>query len=116
MACKSCINDLGEFPHNEDITLDDVMATVEGEHAVRLDFAGNIRYIKVELSPGDPVVIPKGKLNEDATYEFTVVDPDGENLLLDECANFRLKTFIANDGNCSPDSCNDLVGDGDGYA
>lgn len=116
MGCTSCINDLGEFPHNADIVLEDVLATIDGEHAIRLNFAGNIRYIKVELEAGDEVTIPKGKLNEEATYEFTIVDPDGNKLEKDECPYFKLKTFIANDGNCNPNSCDDLVGDGNGYS
>lgn len=109
MSCKSCINDLGEFPHNVDLELPGILAAQNGEHVIRFNFGGTIRYIKLDLTAGDEFVIPKKKLNEDFTYDFTIIQPDGTTLKKDDCENFVLKTYIANDGSCSPAACGDAV-------
>lgn len=114
MACKSCENNLGEFPHNEDISLpDDLLAPDNGNYVVRLVNGMSVRYLKQEKEAGDGFTIPKGTLNEEMIYEFTIIKPDGTNLQYEECENFKLKTFIAT-GPCGT-HCPDEVGGGSEY-
>lgn len=107
MEC--CKNDLGLFPHNKIITLPGIIAAQAGEHVLRFNFAGNIRYLKKVVSIGNGFVIAPGEINEEALHAFTIIQPDGTTLKKDDCENFVLKTYIANDGSCSPAACSDAV-------
>jgi len=106
-----CKNDLGIFPHNEDINLGPI-AEESGE--VTLFFTGiNGTKFSIKINVADPtadadIIIPKGLLNEDLYYCFTIRNPSGSYIekITDGigCGNYCLKTFIDITSGCG-DTC-----------
>lgn len=92
MSC--CLNDLGSFPHNEDINTG-IAAPASGLY--RLRFAG-VNYSKftkyLNFDAGDDIVIPSGTLNEDAVFTLNIIKPDGSAYSENDCENFSITTFI----------------------
>ena len=100
MAC--CKNNLGEFPHNRDIDTG-VVALQTGTHELRLKAANfTTQSLWLNVTLGGNIIIPQGNLNENFTYSFTIIQPDGTILEVTDCSNFSLTTFI------STASCDDL--------
>lgn len=92
MAC--CKNDLGSFPHNKDI---DTGLVADDTGVYELLFTGP-NYVKfskyLQVTAGNNIIIPQGVLNEDFLYSLVITKPDGQLLLVNECSNHVLKTFI----------------------
>jgi hypothetical protein len=89
-----CKNDLGEFPHTEDV---DTGINVDPTGVYKLRFTGPnfTRFEKnYHYTSGHKIVIPKGVLNEDFTYSLEIIKPDGSTLSQNDCSNFVLRTFI----------------------
>lgn len=99
MAC--CKNDLGAFPHNEDIDTG-VITDQSGVHIVHLQFGGAIHRKTISLVSGQTVKINR-PFNENFIYTFTIQKPDGTLLSVDACTTFVLQTYIALSDACSPD-------------
>lgn len=89
-----CKNDLGAFAHNDDI---DTGIAVETTGVYKLSFVGpNFSHFEKNYyyNVGGTIIIPAGVLNEDFTYKLEILKPDGSVLLVNECGNFVLRTFI----------------------
>ncbi len=99
MSC--CNNYLGRFPHNEDIRTG-VFANATGEFIFKFDYLGAGFGLTVDGVDGEELVIQKGFLNENFTYRFTIVDPNGDNIEIYDCENFSLKTYT-NINTCQDD-------------
>lgn len=99
MSC--CNNYLGKFPHNEDINTG-IIANATGEFIFKFDYLGNGFEIIVDGIIDEPLIIPSGQLNENFTYRFIIVDPNGDNMEIYDCEDFSLKTFI------NTNICNDV--------
>ncbi len=92
MSC--CKNDLGSFPHNQDI---DTGLVSDSAGVWRLHFTGpNFSKMMKPLSfsNGEAIVIPQGILNEDCLYSLILENPSGVNFTQDDCENFVLTTYI----------------------
>lgn len=93
MAC--CKNKIGEFPHNRDIETG-IVSTVTGLHELRFkasNFTRQSVWVNISVA-GDEFVIPQGTLNENFTYSFEIVKPDGSLLSETDCTTFELTTYI----------------------
>lgn len=101
MEC--CKNNLGSFPHNAAI-LTGVDTDEAGVH--KLEFTGingtkHIVTIDVQDPAGDPeIYIPKGILNEDMFYLFTIEKPSGDKIITDDCENYSLTIYIQTNSSC----------------
>jgi hypothetical protein len=98
-----CKNELGNFPHNADINTG-IMVLGGGDYVFN---AGTINGTKIKFAVTIPdidtpseLVIPKGILNEDFYYCFTVTDPGGEPVIDNYCEKFCLKTYIETNTTC----------------
>lgn len=96
-----CINDLGSYPHNEDIDIY-IPASQAGEYIFVLFFNGVRIKRSVTFEYYDALVIPK-PFNEDYTYTLQIIQPDGELLTVNDCENFSFKTYINIDRACGSD-------------
>jgi len=102
-----CINDLGRFSHNLKIETG-VLAAQVGEHYLFMNSAtGGTFTLTKSLAIGEEITIEIGQLNESMVYNFKVGQPDGTNLKVDDCENFRLQTII----NSQLDGCSDPCDD-----
>lgn len=104
-----CTHELGIFPHNEEINTG--IATSIGVGNYLLMFTGiNGTKFGLTIIITDPIteptlIIPKGTLNEDMRYCFTILGPSDAYITdANGCGNFCLKTYIAITPNCG-DSC-----------
>lgn len=110
---ECCKKYFGEFAHNEAIELFGLVATYDGPYTVKVDLAGGAKQIfEIDGVNGDDLVIPKMKLNENMLHNFQVFDQWGEALMFndgytDECNKFSLKTYIGQNIECSPDTCDE---------
>lgn len=104
-----CKNELGIFPHNKDIKTG--LLTTDGVGNYLLTFTGiNGTKFGLTITITDPIteptlIIPKGTLNEDFYYCFTVYGPT-DTFLTDAngCGTFCLRMYIEITPNCG-DSC-----------
>jgi actin-related protein len=101
-----CKTYLGEFPHNKDIDTG-LMTDETGVHEIEFSKINGTKF-NLELDIQDPtqsISIPKGSINEDLYYCFTIKKPSGSYIVNEnECANFCLKTYIQIIPNCG-DNC-----------
>ena len=101
-----CIVDIGSYPHNENVGTG-LIATITGNHIVRLSYLGSIIPITVNVNQGEEIVIPNNRLNENYTYEFTVEGPDGELVESAYCNTFKFKTYVNLNQPCDH-TCDDV--------
>ena len=106
-----CKNELGNFPHNTDINTG-IVITLDGVYSLTFSSINGTSFgldIDVPSSPPpSTLIIPKGKLNEDLYYCFTILQPSDPNainptrelLSVDDCTEFCLKTFILTNPDC----------------
>lgn len=89
-----CKNELGLFAHNKEINTG-IEADQTGMFELLFTSPGFSRFSKYyHFETGQNIVIPAGVLNEDFTYKMVISKPDGEALLVEECPNFIIKTFV----------------------
>lgn len=92
MSC--CKNDLGEFPHNQEI-LTGIDAAQTGLHKLTFTGPNYTKFSKyLRFTAAEEIAIPVGLLNEDFQYTLVITQPDNTNIEVDECENFSLRTFI----------------------
>lgn len=110
---ECCKKHFGEYPHNEDIILHNLFATYDGTYIVKVDLPGGAKQIfEIEGVNGDELVIPKMKLNENMLHKFQVFDQWGSAIIFDDgyadpCDKFSLKTYIGQNIECNPDTCDE---------
>lgn len=105
MMAECCKKYLGEFPHNKDIDTK-IIAAIAGTFIIRLDFGSSKLEKEIDLDAGDKIVIPR-PFNENYLYNFTIEDPNGDLVEIEECTNFSLKTYIGINDECPTDDCDD---------
>jgi hypothetical protein len=102
-----CKNELGNFPHNADIHTG-VFVIGGGDYIFDAGkINGTIIRFAVTITPSEvpiELIIPKGILNEDFYYCFTITDPLGQPIEENYCGNFCLKTYIETNITCG-DTC-----------
>jgi hypothetical protein len=92
MIC--CKNDIGETAHNKDFDTG-IEVNQTGMHELLLTGVNHTRFTKYyHFTAGENIIIPAGILNEDFTYKMIVTQPDGSELLINECPNFVFRTYI----------------------
>lgn len=89
-----CNNELGRFPHNEDINTG-IKAVQNGYHVLRF-MAPNFTWFTLTYYyfANADIIIPKGKLNESFLYTMKILQPDDTYLETDDCDNYTFTTFI----------------------
>lgn len=110
-----CKNELGNFPHNADIHTG-IFVIGGGDYVFNAGkINGTILAFAVTIPDSDTpkeLVIPKGILNEDFYYCFTIKDPLGEPIIENYCDTFCLKTYIETNttcGNTCPDDPEEIL-------
>lgn len=98
-----CKNELGNFPHNADIPTG-IMVLGGGDYVFNAGkINGTVFAFPVTIPDVDTpteLVIPKGILNEDFYYCFTVKNPAGNFVETNDCQNYCLKTYIETNTTC----------------
>lgn len=98
----------GLYPHNFDLVLDDLFATVDGKYTlvVRMP-GGSTKTLLLDAKAGDELIIPQGVLNESAVVDFKILDIFGAPLKMNDCESFQLTTFININLKCDDNNCDD---------
>lgn len=105
MEC--CINDLGRFPHNKAIDTG-IPVTVVGDYILMMEGSnGNTFELVKTIEEAGNIMIAVGDLNENMDYKFTIEDPDGDLISVNECSNFKLKTILNTQINGCDNGCDD---------
>lgn len=107
MSC--CVNNLGRYSHNKEIDTF-IVVSEDGTYDVHIEEAsGNTFVLSKELDAGQTIKFLVGELNESMVHKFTIQKPDGSNLFVNDCDNFKLQTII----NTQLDGCHDPCEDSD---
>lgn len=105
MEC--CVNNLGRYSHNKPIDTF-IMVSEDGTYTLLMEAANGNRFaLEKELEAGQTITFNIGELNESMIYKFTIQKPDGTNLIVNNCDNFKLQTIINTQINGCPDLCDD---------
>lgn len=96
-----CTNDLGSFPHNEDIETG-LSASQFGTHKIQLLFNGARITIELDLTYYQEIIIPR-PFNEDYTYKMEIIQPDGTLYEVDDCTVFAFKVYLNINSDCGTD-------------
>lgn len=102
-----CSNNLGMFPHNKEIDTG-ILCVIAGTYVINVDSAdGNKFAIEQEKEIADKIKFAIGDLNENMEHVFTVTDPNGELIKINDCEFFKLQTYINTRKHECPDNCDD---------
>lgn len=93
-----CINDLGLFPHNEDLNIG-AYADVTGNWKAVLTFGSAKITRTFPAIDTEPIIIPR-PFNEVYQYNLTILRPDGSVFEFNTCPNFTFRTYINIDRTC----------------
>lgn len=98
-----CKNNLGKFPHNADVSTG-IDTDESGLHLLEFTGINGTKHL-IEINVADPssdaeIKIPKGKLNEDMLYLFTIEKPSGDKIITDDCENYTLTIYIQTNPDC----------------
>lgn len=77
MICFDNIFDAGCYGHNSGPVKIGQVYPSSGEFVFRLNFNGQIHYVKLQVNSGDPIELPLDGLNEDYLYYTKLIKPDG---------------------------------------
>jgi hypothetical protein len=89
-----CKNDLGQFPHNEDVDTG-ALADQVGVWKALLTFgAAKITRSFTIANLNDPIIVPR-PFNELYQYSMQIMKPDNSLLEVTNCTIFAFKTYIA---------------------
>lgn len=100
-----CFNDLGNFPHSSDINTG-LIAPMSGIYEINIEFNGAIISKQINTLLGDQIII-KRPFPENYLLKFSITDPNGLLMEVEDCSNFKLKTFINTNSNCNGNICDD---------
>jgi hypothetical protein len=100
-----CCKHFGNFPHNQDVVIS-IPSPEIGKYIFWIDFNGAvIRREYDNFYAGDLVI--EGPFNENYTYTFTIENPNGDLVEIDDCTQFTFKTFININSACNGNLCED---------
>lgn len=102
-----CSNNLGRFVHNKEINTG-IMVSELGNYILRLRSSDNNTFELIrKIETPDTIRISVGELNENMIYTFTLENPSGNLVKLNDCENFKLQTILNTQINGCVNPCND---------
>jgi hypothetical protein len=118
MSC--CYINLGDVPHDGAVSVGQ-SATQTGAYKYLVNYQGGVLSLIQAALPGDDLVVPlpaRGQWNEDYTYTFKIIAPDGSSIVEDGCGQYQFQTkinFTCHDNRCDSTDVNpDYPYSGDG--
>jgi len=96
--CCSYFYDLGCFPCGSLLAQLPITAPVTGTYVAHFKYLGTEILKEFEATLGDAIYVPIDGLNSDFTFDFYVLDPDGEKLTFGDFDCWRLQLHVARIG------------------
>lgn len=112
-CCKTQLNPVA---HSESVNFG-IVAESEGEYTFLISFLDSKFKRKATFGIGDDLICP-GPWNEKHTYQVSITDPAGQEVVNAEnnnCPNWIFSTYLLTNSECNGNECDDNSDSDDYY-